>query len=103
MPSGQGGKASLSNTSDVDILEFIIGKLRTRITANARTFLVKIKVHRGEPLNEREDYLVDEVKTLAMEGDRYQWTNRTTRLVYSYYDRGAHHLNLDSSFGKEIR
>ena len=40
---GQGGKASLTNTADANILEFIIGKLRTRIAANARTFLVKIK------------------------------------------------------------
>ena len=38
---GQGGKASLANTADADILEFIIGKLRARIAANARTFLVK--------------------------------------------------------------
>ncbi len=28
---GQGGKASLANTSDANILEFIIGKLRARI------------------------------------------------------------------------
>ena len=95
MPSGpamffQGGKTSLSNTSDADILEFIIGKLRARIAANARTFLVKIKAHRGEPLNERADDLADEGKTLAKAGDSYQWTNRTTRLVYSYYDRSSH-------------
>ncbi len=38
---GQGGKASLANTADADILEFIIGKMRARIAANARTFLVK--------------------------------------------------------------
>jgi ribonuclease HI len=62
---GQGGKASLSNTSDANILEFIIGKLRARIAANARAFLVKIKAHRGEPLNERADDLADEGKTLA--------------------------------------
>jgi hypothetical protein len=45
---------------DADILEFITGKLRARISANARTFLVKIKTHRGEALNEKADDLVDE-------------------------------------------
>ena len=32
---GQGGKASLANTADADILEFIIGKLRARIQETA--------------------------------------------------------------------
>jgi hypothetical protein len=87
---GQSGNASLANTADADILEYIIGKLRSRIAANARTFLVKIKAHRGEPLNERADDLADEGKTLAKAGDSYQWNDKTTRLVYSYYDRAAH-------------
>ena len=52
-------------------------------------FLVKIKAHRGEPLNERADDLVDEGKTLAKAGESYQWKDRTTRLVYSCYDRAA--------------
>ncbi len=64
--------------------------MRARIAANARTFLVKIKTHRDESLNERVDDLADDGKTLAKVGDSYQWTNRTTRLVYSYYDRATH-------------
>jgi hypothetical protein len=99
---GQGGKASLSNTTDADFLEFIIGKLRARIAANARTFLVKIKAHRGEPLNERADDLADEGKTLAKAGDSYPWTNRTTRLVYSYYDRTTHQWKKDT-WSKTVR
>jgi len=51
--AGQGGKTSLANTSDADILEFIISKLRARIAAKARTFLVQIKSHRDESVNER--------------------------------------------------
>ena len=46
---GQGGKTSLANTADADILEFILGKLAARIAAKDRTFLVKVKAHRGEP------------------------------------------------------
>ena len=40
---GQGGKASLANTSDADIMEYILGKLEARIAVKARTFLVKVK------------------------------------------------------------
>ena len=52
---GQGGKASLPNTADADILEYILVKLAARIVAKVRTFLVKVKTHRGEPLNEGAD------------------------------------------------
>jgi hypothetical protein len=76
--------------------------LWARIAANARTFLVKIKAHRGEPLNERVDDLADEDKTLSKTGDIYQWTNRTTRLVYSYYDRASHQWKKDT-WSKTIR
>ncbi len=63
---------------------------------------MKIKAHRDEPLNERTDDLADEGKTLAKAGDRYQWTNRTTRLVYSYYDRAAHQWKK-GTWSKTIR
>ena len=45
-------KASLTNTVDADILEYILVKVAVRIQAKSRTFLVKVKAHRGEPLNE---------------------------------------------------
>ena len=68
---GQGGKDSLTNTTDTDILEFILGKLAARIAAKARTFLVKVKPHRGEPLNEGGDDLAEEGHLLAKEGEGY--------------------------------
>ena len=37
--------------ANADILEAIIEKLRARVQAGAATFLVKVKAHRGEPLN----------------------------------------------------
>ena len=40
---------------DADILEYILAKLAARnqrIAAKSRTFVVKVKTHRGEPLNE---------------------------------------------------
>ena len=84
---GQGGKTSLANTADDDILEYILVKLSARITAKTRTFLVKVKTHRGEPLNEGADDLAEVGRLLAKEGEGYRWKQRTTRLVFSYYDR----------------
>ena len=63
---------------------------------------MKIKAHRGEPLNERADDLADEGKTLAKAGDSCQWTDRTTRVVYSYYDRSAHQWKK-GTWSKTIR
>jgi hypothetical protein len=57
---GSRGKASLANTTDADILEYILAKLAARIEAKARTFLVKVKAHWGEPLNEEADDLAEE-------------------------------------------
>ncbi len=40
---------------DTDILRSIIVKLQQRVKAKTETLLIKIKVHRGYPLNEEED------------------------------------------------
>jgi len=40
---------------DADILLEEIEELRNRTTAGAATFLVKVKVHRGEPENEEAE------------------------------------------------
>ena len=70
-------------------------KLAARIDAKARTFLVKVKAHRGEPLNEEADDLAEVGHTLEREGENYRWKQRTTRLVFSYYDR------ISSQWGKD--
>jgi hypothetical protein len=84
---GQGGKASLVNTDDADILEYILVKLAARIAAKSRTFLVKVKTHRREPLNEGADDLAETGRAMEKEGDNFRWQERTTRVMYSYYDR----------------
>ncbi len=70
---GQGGKASLANTTDVDILEYILSKLATRIEAKSRTFLVKVKAHGGKPLNEGADDLAEAVREMEKEGENSRW------------------------------
>jgi ribonuclease HI len=86
---GQGGKTSLVNTTDADILEYIVTKLSGRIAAKVRIFLGKVKTHRGEPLNEESDDLAEVGHTLEREGESYRCKQRTTRLVFSYYDRNS--------------
>ncbi len=70
---GQGGKVSLANTVDVDILEYILAKLEARIVAKSRTFLIKVKAHRREPLNEGEDDLAEAGREMEKEGENSRW------------------------------
>jgi ribonuclease HI len=84
---GQGGMVSLTNTADAEILEYILTKLAARIAAKSRTFLVKVKAHRGEPLNEGADDPAEAGRAMEKEGENSRWQKRTTRVVYPYYDR----------------
>ena len=52
---GYGAKLNLSKSSDVDVLKAIILKLQKRVKVGATTLLIKVKVHRGNPLNEEAD------------------------------------------------
>ena len=78
---GEGCKATLANTSDADILREILTLLHSRIRAGSATFLVKVKSHRGEPLNERADMLAEQGRQRS-ENDK-QWNARTERIVFS--------------------
>ena len=51
----EGSKVYMAMVKDADILRAVIERLRSRIEAGASTFLVKIKAHRGELLNEGAD------------------------------------------------
>ncbi len=70
---GQGGKTSLDNTVDADILEYILAKLAARIEAKSRAFLVKVKAHRGDPLNEGADDLAETGREMEKEGENSRW------------------------------
>ncbi len=74
---GTRGKTSLTNTTDTDILEYIWTKVAARIVVKSRTFLVKVKVYRGEPLNEGADDLT-ETCVMEKEGNNFMWKRRGT-------------------------
>jgi len=65
---GEGGKATLVGAPDGDILVAAIEILQKKIAAGTTTFLVKVKVHRGEPANERADILADKPISVLKEG-----------------------------------
>ena len=64
---GQGGKATLAIAPDADILREIVCLLTPRVRAGRATFMVKVKSHRGEPINERADTLAEEGRALSDE------------------------------------
>ena len=60
------------STPDADILQEIIFLLTQRVRAGKSTFLVKVKSHRGEPINKRDDTLAEEGRESS---DDKLWTN----------------------------
>ena len=77
---GQGGKATLATAPDADILREIICLLTQRVRAGRATFLIKVKSHRGEPINERADTLAEEGR--AISDDDKRWDDRTDRMTF---------------------
>ena len=77
---GEGGKVTLVTSPNADIMREVLCTLRTRITAGSATFLINVKSHRGEPINEQADDLADEG---GREDDAAcAWTARTGRMVF---------------------
>ena len=66
---GRGEKSSLANTADTDILEYILVKLAARIAVKSRTFLIKVKTHRGDLLNEGAVDLGETDREMEKEGE----------------------------------
>ena len=79
---GEGAKTTLATAPDADILRRILEVLRVRIEAGAATFLIKIKAHRGEPMNEEADTLAEVRK--EKEKESAKWTERTQRLIFKW-------------------
>ncbi len=67
------GRPSSVNKADTDILEYILAKLSARIPAKSRTFLIKVKENRGEPLNEGVVDLSETVREMEKEGENSRW------------------------------
>jgi hypothetical protein len=77
---GQGGKATLATAPDADILQEVVCLLTQRVRAGRATFLIKVKSHRGEPINERADILAEEGREIS--DDNKRWDVRTDRITF---------------------
>ena len=69
--AGQRGKATLATAPDADILQEIVCLLTQCVRAGRATFLSKVKLYRGEPINERADTLTEE--GLEISDDNKRW------------------------------
>jgi ribonuclease HI len=71
---------NLSKSPDGDVLKDIIIKLQKRVEAGATTLLIKVKAHRGDPLNEEAD-ITAELGRLK-EYKETIWNDSADRTVY---------------------
>ena len=78
---GQGEKATLATAPDADILREIVCLLTQRVRAGIAPFRLKVKSHRGEPINERADTLAEEGRDNFDENKR--WDDRTDRMTFT--------------------
>ena len=114
---GEGARVALHHCEDADILKEVLKLLHERHANKASTFLIKVKAHRGEPLNEGADTEAE----LGRENECIIWNDRTNRMVYSWTDKhgkqrcgtwsrgvrqafkwGAAHAYLQKSLGRVL-
>ena len=79
---GSGAKLSLTRSPDGDVLKSIILKLQKRVKADAETLLIKVKAHRGDPLNEEED--IRSKMGRLKEDNEGTWSTPTDRTIYQW-------------------
>ena len=75
-------RRNLSKSPDADILKAIILKLQKRVEAGAATLLIKVKAHRGDPLNEEADIRAELGR--RKEYKETIWDDLSDRTVYQW-------------------
>ncbi len=81
-PIGCAAKLNLSKSPDADVLKKIMIKLQKRVQAGAATLLVKVKAHRGDPLNEEADIRAEMGR--RKDQKEVRWNSPTNRTVYQW-------------------
>ena len=80
---GEGSRPFLTGAANADILREIIELTRRRVQAGAVTLLVKVKAHRGEPMNEEADDCADIGRRLDAETKAVSYTHLTLPTICS--------------------
>jgi len=86
---GEGKPPSMLGNPDADIMRDIVKLLRERIEQGLLTIFIKIKGHRGDPLNELADRWVDE----GRQSENIRWSLPTNRPIFYWTDNGTTHRN----------
>ena len=77
----------LSKSPDVDVLKEIVIMLKKRVQTGAATLLVKVKTHRGDPLNKETDIRTEMGR--LREQNEFTWDDPTNRTLTN----GRKHTN----------
>ena len=118
-----GGEAKLNlvRTSDADVLKSTVIKLQKRVKTGVETLLIKMKTHRGDPLNEETDIrtemgrmkeekekiwsvpihqcgLTRSGKGQQLLDDTHRWCDRVSLLKECYESRKRERIHEDGSF-----
>jgi hypothetical protein len=79
---GCGAKLKLSKAPEADVLKRIILKLQKRVLTGLVTLFLKVKAHRGDPLNEETDIRTEMGRHKAIE--EVGWNDPTNRTIYRW-------------------
>ena len=77
---GQGKSPSMWGNPDADIMRDIVQLLRERIEQGLLTIFIKVKAHRGDPLNELADKWADG----GRQSKNIRWSLLTNRPIFSW-------------------
>ena len=96
---GRGPCTTLAGDANADIMTSIIECVRETVQKGARTFMVKIKAHRGEPLNELADTQAENARQLPSECR--QWRVRTPSMTYEWSVNNG--VKQTTAWSKKVR
>jgi hypothetical protein len=83
---------------DADIMRDIVQLLRERIEQGLLTIFIKIKAHRGDPLNELADRWADE----GRQSENIRWSLPTNRPIFSWTENDTTHRSPMNPTVKKI-
>ena len=85
--TGEGKSPSMQGNPDADILREIVQLLGERIEQGLPTIFIKIKAHRGDPLNESADTWADE----GRKSENIRWSLPSNRPIFYWTENGITH------------
>jgi len=85
--TGEGKSPSMHGNPDADIMRDIVQLLQERIDQGLLAIFIKIKAHRGDPLNEQADRWADE----GRQSKSIRWSLPSNSPIFYWTDNGTTH------------